>query len=77
MRTKKHHKGLRKAFGLHEDYDIINLPPKISGTQISRIFYGDRLGCSHCFPHGWEVANAKFYKYQRNWKRYRKTQWKT
>lgn len=34
------------------------------------------MGCSYCFPHGCETINSKEIKFQRNWKKYRKTQWK-
>lgn len=76
MKTKKHRKRLRKAFGLVKGHEVIDYPPKISGTQISRLLYGNRLGCSWCFPHGWEVVNSTLDNNQRNWKRFRKTQWK-
>lgn len=67
-------KNLRQTFGINE-YGRIDFPGKISGVQISRILYGDEMGCSRCFPHGLEVVNAKHTKYQRNWKKYRKSQW--
>lgn len=76
MRTVKHRQGLRKAVGVVTSFEVLDMPIKMSGRQISRLLYGDRLGCSRCFPHGWEVVNAKYKKEQRNWKRYRKTQWK-
>ncbi|MET3038092.1 phosphate ABC transporter substrate-binding protein [Chryseobacterium sp. NRRL B-14859] len=68
-------KTVKQTFGINE-YGWIDFPKKISGTQISRILDGKALGCSYCFPHGFEVVNAKHKKYQRNWKKYRKTQWK-
>ncbi|WP_426480745.1 phosphate ABC transporter substrate-binding protein [Chryseobacterium sp. R2ACT005] len=68
-------KKVRKKFGFNE-YGLTDFPKKISGTQISRILYGNEMGCSYCFPHGYEVVNAKYTKFQRNWKKYRKTQWK-
>lgn len=76
MNVKKHRSGLRKMFGLIEDYDLIDFPRKISGTKISRALYGDHMGCSWCFPHGWDLINSKESKRQRSWKRFRKTQWK-
>jgi hypothetical protein len=69
-------KSLRQAFGINE-YGLIDFPMKISNVQVSRILYGDNLGCSWCFPHGIEAINSKEIKFQRNWKKYRKTQWKT
>ncbi len=51
-------KALRQTFGISE-YGWIDFPGKISGVQISRILYGDEMGCSRCFPHGFEVVNAK------------------
>lgn len=66
---------LRQKFGFSEN-GLIDFPKKISGTQISRLMYGNEMGCSYCFPHGYEVVNAKYTKFQRNWKKYRKTQWK-
>ncbi|ASE63987.1 phosphate ABC transporter substrate-binding protein [Chryseobacterium indologenes] len=68
-------KRLKQKFGFNT-YGLIDFPKKISGVQISRILYGTELGCSYCFPHGIEVVNATYTKYQRNWKKYRKTQWK-
>lgn len=68
-------KTLRKKFGFNE-YEWIDFPKKISGIQISRIQHGTELGCSYCFPHGLEVVNAKCTKFQRNWKKYRRSQWK-
>ncbi|WP_394665741.1 phosphate ABC transporter substrate-binding protein [uncultured Chryseobacterium sp.] len=69
-------KTLKKFFGSNE-YELIDFPKKISNVQISRILYGDEMGCSWCFPHGYETINSKEIKFQRNWKKYRKTQWKT
>ncbi|WP_333597483.1 phosphate ABC transporter substrate-binding protein [Chryseobacterium flavum] len=68
-------KAVRQKFGFNE-YGLIDFPKKISGVQITRIMYGDEIGCAYCFPHGFEVVNAKYTKFQRNWKKYRKTQWK-
>ncbi|MCJ7934816.1 MAG: phosphate ABC transporter substrate-binding protein [Chryseobacterium sp.] len=71
----KKYKTLRQTFGLNE-YGGIDFPVKMSGIKISRILYGNELGCSYCFPHGFEVSNAKNKKFQRNWKKYRNTPWK-
>ncbi len=68
-------KSLRKAFGINE-YGLIHFPQKISNVRISRIMYGEKMGCSRCFPHGIETVNAKQYKFQRSWKKYRNTRWK-
>ncbi|WP_415325716.1 phosphate ABC transporter substrate-binding protein [Chryseobacterium sp. MMS23-Vi53] len=69
-------KSLKQAFGINE-YRLIDFPKKISNVQVSRIIYGIDMGCSYCFPHGIETINSKEIKFQRNWKKYRKTQWKT
>ncbi|WP_153398237.1 phosphate ABC transporter substrate-binding protein [Chryseobacterium vaccae] len=61
----KKNKALRQTFGINE-YGLIDFPGKISGVQVSRILYGDEMGCSRCFPHGFEVVNAKQRKFQRN-----------
>ncbi len=58
-------KTLRQKFGFNE-YGFIDFPKKISGVQISRLIYGNDLGCSYCFPHGFEVVNARYIKFQRN-----------
>lgn len=71
MKNKK----LKDAFGVNE-YQLIDFPKKISNVQISRILYGDEMGCSWCFLHGIETINSKEIKFQRNWKKFRKTQWK-
>lgn len=67
-------KTLKKSFGYNE-FGLVDFPKKISNVQISRILYGNEMGCSYCFPHG--TINSKEIKFQRNWKKYRKTQWKT
>jgi len=72
----KKFKRLKKSFGINE-CGLIDLPKKISNIRISRILYGNEMGCSYCFPHGFETINSKGIKFQRNWKKYRKTQWKT
>ncbi|WP_159477902.1 phosphate ABC transporter substrate-binding protein [Chryseobacterium sp. 18068] len=72
----KKNKSLKQAFGINE-YGLIDFPKKISNVQISRIFNGSEMGCSWCFPHGFETVNSKWSKFQRNWKKYRKTQYKT
>ena len=71
MKNKK----LKDAFGTNE-YQLIDYPKKISNVKISRILYGDKMGCSWYFPHGFETINSKEIKFQRNWKKFRKTQWK-
>lgn len=73
--VKKNRRSLVRAFGIDE-YGQIELPPKISGTTISRLLKGEWMGCSYCFPHRWEVINAKWKKDLSCWKRYRKHQWR-
>jgi hypothetical protein len=72
MRYKKCY---RKAFGLNEA-GLIDFPAKISNVRIERIEWGNLMGCSWCFPHGWETINSTIGKQQRNWKKYRKKRWK-
>lgn len=71
----KKQKRMQKAFGVNE-FGQTDLPVKISNVQISRIVYGNEMGCSYCFPHGFETSNSKIRNRQRNWKRFRKTKWK-
>jgi hypothetical protein len=71
MRRKKQ---LGKAFGLIEDGKLIDYPRKISNVKISRMV--NFTGCSYCFPHGLETYNSTIANRQRNWKRFRKWQWK-
>lgn len=71
----KYKKTLRKAFGINE-FEMIDYPVKISNVKVARILHGENRGCSYCFPHGFETNNAKYLKYQRNWKKYRKNQYK-
>lgn len=75
MYAKKSKKRLKKVFGTNE-LGMIDYPPKFSNVRIARINFGNIRGCSWCFPHGWETDNATADSYQRNWKKYRKTQWK-
>ncbi|GAA4773823.1 MULTISPECIES: phosphate ABC transporter substrate-binding protein [Flavobacterium] len=69
-------KALNKALGKNE-IGGVNFPSKISNIKISRIVNNDAMGgCSFCFPHGFDTINSKEMKYQRNWKKFRKKQWK-
>jgi hypothetical protein len=72
---KKSYGNLRRAYGVN-DYGFADLPTKVSGTTISRLLVGQWMGCTWCFPHGWEVINSTGSKRQRSWKKYRKTQWR-
>jgi len=56
-----------KSFGLNE-FNRVDFPRKISNVQISRIEFGVQMGCSWCFPHGYETANATILKNRKNWK---------
>jgi len=67
---------LIRAFGVNE-YGFPDLPKKISGVKISRLLKGEEMGCSYCFPHGFETINSRYSKNQRNWKVQRKTQYCT
>jgi hypothetical protein len=67
---------LMKAFGKNEA-GLADLPKKISGTAISRITRGEETGCSFCFPHGFETVNSHTANRQRNWKKQRKSRWKS
>lgn len=72
----RHFKKLKRTFGLNE-FGTIDFPEKYSNIKISRIYNTDkRGGCTWCFPHGFETTNSKQSKFTRNWKKYRKTQWK-
>lgn len=71
----KSNKRLKKAFGMNE-LGMIDFPVQFSNTRLSRLHYGDQLGCSRCFPHGWETINSRRSKVQRNWKVQRCTRWR-
>lgn len=64
-----------KAFGKNE-FGFADFPIKISNVQVSRIESGEIMGCSYCFPHGWETVNSTIGKNKRNWKHYRKKQYR-
>ena len=66
---------LINAYGENE-YELADLPSKVSGVFIARILTGEEMGCSRCFPHGYETINSRDAKQQRSWKRQRKTQWR-
>lgn len=72
---QKSKKTLKKYFGMNA-FGLEDLPRKLSGVRISRALIGEYMGCARCFPHGIEVVNAKWKKHQRNWKKYRRYQWK-
>lgn len=71
----KHDKIFKKAFGIHE-VGLADFPPKISNVTISRIIFGDTMGCSRCFPHGYETVHSTIVNRQRSWKKFRKNRWK-
>ncbi len=65
----------KRVFGVNE-WGMADYPAKISGIQLSRFLYGNAMGCSLCFPHGYETINSTIVNQQRNWKKFRETQWK-
>lgn len=65
----------RKNFGANE-YGLEDAPSKVSNVFMSRLVNGEKMGCSWCFPHGFETINSRYNKVQRSWKKHRKTQWK-
>lgn len=67
---------LRKSFGVDPDTGFDLLSGKVSGTKVSRELLYRIVGCSRCFPHGYETINSTYKNSQRNWKRWRKTQYK-
>jgi hypothetical protein len=71
----KNKKLFKYAFGLNE-YEFVDFPCKFSNIKIARLVYGNLMGCSWCFPHGWETSNSRISKNRRSWKYYRKRQWK-
>lgn len=66
---------LIKAFGM-DDYYFANIIIKHSNVRISRIFNGQLMGCTFCFPHGYDNVNHRHTKDLKCWKRYRKHQWR-
>lgn len=64
-----------KAFGLNE-FGYLDVPRKMSNVKIERLELGELMGCSWCFPHGFETTNASCFKNRKSWKFYRKKQYK-
>lgn len=75
---KKKYKQFKKAFGVDE-YGFPMVPNKYSNIKISRIINFEKMGgCDYCFPHGIECTNSSYQKqFIKNWKRYRRKQYKT
>lgn len=67
---------LKKSFGVDPETGYDLLSNKVSGTKISRELLYRHVGCSYCFPHGFETINSTIGNSQRSWKKYRKTQYK-
>ena len=63
----KSRKQLKDAFGMDE-FGQIAIPKKISNVLIARLQFGNVMGCSYCFPHGFETSNATVSKNKKNWK---------
>ena len=75
VKTKKAYR-MQRMFGIDE-LGIIDVPRKFSNIRISRIQnFIERGGCPFCFPHGDETSNSKYGNLQKNWKKFRRTQWK-
>ena len=66
---------LIRFYGINEA-GLAALPHKVSGRQVSRICVGEEMGCSLCFPHGIDTSNSYLTKEQRNWKKYRRVQYR-
>lgn len=64
-----------KAFGFIEEGEP-DVPSRRGSAFISRLSNGAAMGCTWCFPHGWETRNATLMKDYRCWKRYRKKQYR-
>lgn len=73
--THKSRRILVRAYGRNEA-GLPDLPAKLGSARLSRLAHGRASGCSYCFPHGWETRNARWYKVQRSWKRYRAVQYR-
>ena len=65
----------KKAFG-EDEYGFALIPIHFSNVQLARLEWGEYMGCSRCFPHGFETVNARHKKIQRSWKQFRKTQYR-
>lgn len=65
-----------KAFGLNE-FGEVDFPRKISNIKISRLEFGTFMGCSWCFPHGYETINSTISKNRKSWKFHRKKQYRS
>lgn len=77
MKSSKSYRKLKNAFGADE-YGFPMIPKKYSNVKISRLLKTDDVGgCTWCFPHGIELKNSAASKIQKNWKSYRKKQYKT
>ena len=68
-------KKVKRAFGTDE-YGFANYPTKVSNVKVSRFLNYEQMGgCPYCFPHGIECSNSKWGNIEKNWKRFRKTQY--
>jgi hypothetical protein len=66
----------KENFGIDE-YGFSMFPSKISNVKILRINNFLKMGgCIFCFPHGTETCNSHINNRQRNWKKFRKNQYK-
>lgn len=66
---------LIEVFG-KTDGNLPDLPEKVGNVKVARVLHGDAMGCSWCFPHGFESGNATWNKNRRSWKHYRKHQYR-
>ncbi|MDA0323886.1 MAG: phosphate ABC transporter substrate-binding protein [Verrucomicrobia bacterium] len=65
---------LGRRFG-YDEHGFVDLPARLGGTKISRVFAESRGECGFCFPHGPETSNATIKSRLRSWKRHRKHQY--
>ena len=59
-----------------DEFGFANITGKISNIKISRIINAEGITCSRCFPHGIDTKNSHYHNSSRNWKQYRKKQYR-
>ncbi len=72
---KENLKRLYKYYGL-DYYGFTYLPVKISGRWLTKLIHGPETPCELCFRIGFDLCSNRKRDIKRNWKKYRKLQYK-
>lgn len=72
---KENKKCVYSFYGLDE-FGFSEIPCKTSGVWLSKLIKGKEYSCALCFRAGLDLSNSRKHPVERNWKEYRRSQWR-